>query len=65
MLSSAAAVYPVLVGTVDNVPVSVLDEAVLPIVELGAVVASLIARGPVGASTGGAVATGIGAEDWP
>jgi hypothetical protein len=57
--------YPVLVGTVDNVAVSVFDEAVLPTAELGAVVVSLNARGPVGASMGAAVATGIGGDEWP
>ena len=54
-----------LVGTVDRVAVSVFDDAVLPTAELGAVVVSLKARGPVGASIGTAVATGIGGDDCP
>lgn len=49
----------------DNVAVSVFNDVVLPTVELGAVVVSLNARGPVGASIGAAVATGIGGDEWP
>ncbi|KAG9796033.1 hypothetical protein KCU88_g308, partial [Aureobasidium melanogenum] len=46
--------YPVLVGAVDSVPVSVPEEVVLAAAELRAVVLSLIARGAVGVSMGAA-----------